>query len=207
MNQEPLTRREREKIRQRQEMLDTALLLFSEKGYHNVSMQEIAEKSEFAIGTLYKFFQNKEDLYKAMVLDQCDRFDLAFTQALDAAEPVTEKLRSYIQAKGNMFRENLAFVRLFLAESKGASFNLNAGLDGEVRARYTLFLEKVAEVFARGIRENIFREIAPPFTLAVVLDNILDAFLLLWLEKPEEHPYPDNPDTILDILFKGLLVS
>jgi hypothetical protein len=106
-----------------------------------------------------------------------------------------------------MFRENLAFVRLFLAESKGASFNLNAGLDEEVRARYTLFLEKVAEVFARGIREKIFREIAPPFTLAVVMDNILDAFLLLWLEKPEEHPYPENPDTILDILFKGLLVS
>jgi AcrR family transcriptional regulator len=207
MDQPPLTRREREKIRQRQEMLDAALLLFSEKGYHNVSMQEIAEKSEFAIGTLYKFFQNKEDLYKAMVLDQCDRFDLAFTQALDAAEPVTEKLRSYIQAKGDMFRENLAFVRLFLAESKGASFNLNAGLDEEVRARYTLFLEKVAEVFARGIREKIFREIAPPFTLAVVMDNILDAFLLLWLEKPEEHPYPENPDTILDILFKGLLVS
>ena len=207
MDQPPLTRREREKIRQRQEMLDAALLLFSEKGYHNVSMQEIAEKSEFAIGTLYKFFQNKEDLYKAMVLDQCDRFDLAFTQALDAAEPVTEKLRSYIQAKGDMFRENLAFVRLFLAESKGASFNLNAGLDEEVRARYTLFLEKVAEVFARGIREKIFREIAPPFTLAVVMDNILDAFLLLWVEKPEEHPYPENPDTILDILFKGLLVS
>jgi AcrR family transcriptional regulator len=207
MDQPPLTRREREKIRQRQEMLDAALLLFSKKGYHNVSMQEIAEKSEFAIGTLYKFFQNKEDLYKAMVLDQCDRFDLAFTQALDAAEPVTEKLRSYIQAKGDMFRENLAFVRLFLAESKGASFNLNAGLDEEVRARYTLFLEKVAEVFARGIREKIFREIAPPFTLAVVMDNILDAFLLLWLEKPEEHPYPENPDTILDILFKGLLVS
>jgi AcrR family transcriptional regulator len=207
MDQPPLTRREREKIRQRQEMLDAALLLFSEKGYHNVSMQEIAEKSEFAIGTLYKFFQNKEDLYKAMVLDQCDRFDLAFTQALDAAEPVTEKLRSYIQAKGDMFRENLAFVRLFLAESKGASFNLNAGLDEEVRAPYTLFLEKVAEVFARGIREKIFREIAPPFTLAVVMDNILDAFLLLWLEKPEEHPYPENPDTILDILFKGLLVS
>ncbi|MDY0162910.1 TetR/AcrR family transcriptional regulator [Desulfobotulus sp.] len=207
MDQPPLTRREREKIRQRQEMLDAALLLFSEKGYHNVSMQEIAEKSEFAIGTLYKFFQNKEDLYKAMVLDQCDRFDLAFTQALDAAEPVTEKLRSYIQAKGDMFRENLAFVRLFLAESKGASFNLNAGLDEEVRARYTLFLEKVAEVFARGIREKIFREIAPPFTLAVVMDNILDAFLLLWLEKPEEHPYPENPGTILDILFKGLLVS
>lgn len=205
--QPSLTRREREKIRQRQEMLDAALLLFSEKGYHNVSMQEIAEKSEFAIGTLYKFFQNKEDLYKAMVMDQCDRFDSIFTEALEIPGTVTEKLRNYVRVKEKTFRENLLFIRLFLAESKGASFNLNSGLDDDIRVRYTAFLEKVADVFQQGIREKVFREIAPPFSMAVILDNILDAFLLLWLEMPERHAYPENPDTVLDILFKGLFVS
>ncbi|RPJ04344.1 MAG: TetR/AcrR family transcriptional regulator, partial [Deltaproteobacteria bacterium] len=49
-----LPRREREKLRQRHEVLDVALRLFSEKGYHNVSMHEIAKEAEFAIGTLYK---------------------------------------------------------------------------------------------------------------------------------------------------------
>jgi len=42
MQGEKLSRREREKLRQRQEILDAALELFSEKGYHNVSMHEIA---------------------------------------------------------------------------------------------------------------------------------------------------------------------
>ena len=40
-----MPRREREKLKQRQEMLAAALGLFSEKGYHNVSMHEIAEKA------------------------------------------------------------------------------------------------------------------------------------------------------------------
>ncbi|NCC26054.1 MAG: TetR/AcrR family transcriptional regulator, partial [Deltaproteobacteria bacterium] len=57
------TRRERERLRQRQDILAGALALFAEKGYHNVSMQEIAERTEFATGTLYKFFPSKEDLY------------------------------------------------------------------------------------------------------------------------------------------------
>ena len=70
MNEENLPRREREKLRQRQEMLAAALDLFSEKGYHNVSMHEVAEKAEFAIGTLYKFFRNKEDLYKALIMEK-----------------------------------------------------------------------------------------------------------------------------------------
>ncbi len=56
MGEKNLSRREKEKLRQRRQMLDAALELFSEKGYHSVSMHQIAERSEFAIGTLYKFF-------------------------------------------------------------------------------------------------------------------------------------------------------
>src|SRR4030042_6991472 len=82
MDDQKPPRREREKLRQRQEMLAAGLDLFSQKGYHNVSMHEIAEKAEFAIGTLYKFFQNKEELYKALVLEQCDKFEDALIQAL-----------------------------------------------------------------------------------------------------------------------------
>jgi len=56
MQDEKLPRREREKLRHRRQMLAAALDLFSEKGYHNVSMHEISKRAEFAIGTLYKFF-------------------------------------------------------------------------------------------------------------------------------------------------------
>jgi len=59
MQEEKPPRREREKLRQRQEMLAVALNLFSKKGYHNVSMHEVAERAEFAIGTLYKFFRTR----------------------------------------------------------------------------------------------------------------------------------------------------
>ncbi|MDD5640800.1 MAG: TetR/AcrR family transcriptional regulator [Syntrophales bacterium] len=129
MEGQKLPRREREKLRQRQEMLAAALDLFSQKGYHNVSMAEIAEKAEFAIGTLYKFFQNKEDLYKALVLEQCDSFEDAILQAIEQPEDEVEKLRNYVRTKTERFRRNLPFVRLFLAESRGASFNIKAGLD------------------------------------------------------------------------------
>jgi len=73
-----LPRREREKLRQRGEILEIALNLFAEKGFHGVSMHEVAGKAEFAIGTLYKFFQSKEDLYKALVLEQCAKIPLSF---------------------------------------------------------------------------------------------------------------------------------
>jgi len=202
-----LSRREREKLWQRREMLTAAIKLFSEKGYHSVSMQEIAKKSEFAIGTLYKFFQNKEDLYKSIIIEQADIFHEALTKALEEEDGEIEKLRKYVQVKGTVFMDNVSVVRLYFAETRGASFNIKAGLDKEIRENYERLLQELTLVFETGIQKKKFQKIAEPYQLAVSLDSLTNAFLHLWLESPEQHSYPDDPDVILDILCKGLVIE
>jgi AcrR family transcriptional regulator len=205
MESQKLPRREREKLQQRQEMLAAALALFSEKGYHNVSIHEVARKAEFAIGTIYKFFENKEDLYKGLVLEESNKFHHALMQAIQKPDDEVEKLRNYVRTKGELFRENLAFIRLYFAETKGASFNIKAGLDNEVRRHYNSFLERLALVFDSGIKNRRFKKTGDPYHLAVALDSVVNAFLLLWLEAPARHPYPQNTDEILNIFFEGLI--
>ena len=205
MNERKLPRREREKIRQRQDMLAAALALFSEKGYHNVSMQEIAEKAEFAVGTLYKFFKSKEDLYKALISEQADRFHAALSEALTAEGSPVERLRGYVRAKGKIYMDNAACIRLYFAEHRGASFNIKAGLDSEIRERCELALRRLEAVFAEGMASGLFRKTAEPYHLALALDSLCNAFLFHWLE--ERHSYPESPNIILNIFFHGLMES
>jgi len=68
MKKDKPSRKEREQLQRRTEILQAALELFLQKGYHNVSMHEIAVRAEFAVGTLYKFFKNKDELYKDILL-------------------------------------------------------------------------------------------------------------------------------------------
>jgi len=205
MIQPDLPRKERERLRQREQMLAAALDLFSEKGYHNVSMHEIAQKAEFAIGTLYKYFENKEDLYKGLVREVSDQFHTALVQAITEPDDVVEKLRNYIKVKGAVFRKNAPFIKIFFAETQGVSFNIRSGLDRELRERYTRFLDRIALIFESGMKQGRFKRIAEPYPLAVALDSICNGFLSFWLESPERHPFPEDPNVILDILFKGLL--
>lgn len=202
-----LPRREREKLRQRQEMLAAALTLFSQKGYHNVSMNEIAEKSEFAMGTLYKFFPSKEELYKSLLTEMTSAFHAATMRAFAEGVDEIDKLRRYVAAKGAVFKEHLPMVRLFVAETPAACFSVKEGFDADFRKKYEDVQQAMTAVFARGIKRKVFRAIATPDQLALALDSICRAFLLRWLEEPEEHPFPEDPDVILDILFLGLLVQ
>jgi TetR/AcrR family transcriptional regulator len=106
-----------------------------------------------------------------------------------------------------MFRSNLPFIRLYLAESRGVSFNIKAGLDEEVRKGYFDLLERLAAIFENGIKDGRLKSIASPYHLAVALDSAVNAFHLLWLDAPDRYPYPEDPDVVLNIFFKGLLDS
>jgi len=153
-----LPRREREKARQRQEMLAAALDLFSQKGYHQVSIHEIAQKSEFAIGTLYKFFKNKEDLYKTLMIELADKFKAALQEVLKAKGDEIEKLRNYVKVKGEVFRANISVIRLYFAEAQGASFNFRAGLYSEIHEIQKEVLTSLTAVFASGMKETASKE-------------------------------------------------
>jgi len=205
MQEKNLSRREREKLMQRQDMLAAAIELFSEKGYHNVSMQEIAGKAEFAVGTLYKFFRNKEDLYSALMVERAEKFHDALTDAIEEADDEVEKLRNYVKTKGKVFMENVSSIRLYFAETRGASFNIKVGLDKEIQEQYEQFIDIIASIFESGMKKKLFRKIAEPHQLAIALDSICNAFLFNWLQAPELQPYPEDPDTILNMLFKGLV--
>ncbi|MFE9426398.1 TetR/AcrR family transcriptional regulator [Kitasatospora sp. NPDC006697] len=57
-----LGRRERNKLRVRGRLFVSAMRLFTEKGYEQTSIDEIAEAADVARGTFFNYFQRKEDL-------------------------------------------------------------------------------------------------------------------------------------------------
>ena len=201
---ENLPRREREKLRQRGEILDAALRLFSEKGYHNVSMHEIAKEAEFGIGTLYKFFHNKEELYKALIMEMAEKWHHALIQVLEQERNPLRAIKRYIAVRRELFSDNLPLMRLYFAETRGASFNIRAGLDQDLLRLYDEGIEKLASVFEKGIKENVFRSL-DPYHMALALDGTINAFLFRTMKDPARFRKGDNLSTAADIFFRGVL--
>lgn len=61
-------RREREREERKDSILEAAEQIFFSKGYDTTTMDEIAEKAEYAKGTLYTYFSSKEELYLAIIV-------------------------------------------------------------------------------------------------------------------------------------------
>lgn len=195
------SRKEREYLQRRSGILGTALTLFSEKGFHGTSMQEIAEKSEFAVGTLYNFFKSKDEIYQTLITETADRFHSSLMKVLQARTGELNRLKACVEAKIRVFLENLDYVRIYFAETQGATFHIKTGLDTEIRARYEDYLRKLAGVFQDGIRKKIFRE-ENPYLLALAFDSISTAFLVEHMENPDRHPF--DAETVMDIFLNSV---
>ncbi|QRG68659.1 TetR/AcrR family transcriptional regulator [Brevibacillus choshinensis] len=89
----------------KQQILQTAMEVFQEKGYTAASMQEIAEACGMAKGSIYKYFPSKEDLFTAVfvachqtMFDQAREMDLAArTEALLPKERLRRKIEFQLQ--------------------------------------------------------------------------------------------------------------
>ena len=176
-----LTRREREKERHRKELLHIAETVFSEKGFFKSTIREIAKTAEFATATIYKLFENKEDLYTQMIHDKTGEF-VAFVKSEVAKETtIPMKIEKSIEAKISFFLANVSFVRIYFAERSGPAFNIHASLDKKINKEYEDLTQFIAQLFAKGIKQKVFLK-AYPHDLALALDGLTNAFLFSWLK-------------------------
>jgi len=203
---EALSRREREKKHQREQMLNAALALFSERGYHGVSMHEIAKRGEFAVGTVYRFFKNKEELYKALIMEMAEEYHGLLDAALSREGDTLTIVREYVRAKAGVFADSAATLRLYVAETRGASFNIRGGLDEDIQKLYDEVVDRLASVLERGVEKKVLKKL-DPYYMAVALEGLTNAFLFCWLKDPERHPYEKNVAMITELFLRGSLAQ
>jgi AcrR family transcriptional regulator len=200
MDERKLSRRERERQRHKKEILDAAMRLFSQKGYHSVSVQEIAAEAEFATGTLYNFFESKDALYEE-IMAQCG--ERVLSKALPILDSGDEKDRiaRFIETSVETFRENASVIKLSLQATGGPRDAMNSPKKREV---HTQLRAKLTEVFASGVREGHFRDIDPTVT-AIVLLAALETLIFSTAQDQQEDLFEQRIAHLKELFFKGIL--
>jgi len=201
-----LSRKEREHLGHKQEILETALKLFSERGFHNVSMQEIAEESEFSVGTLYKFFESKESLFAALISSCARRISDILLPILDEKTDEKHKIVNYIEAYKQIIRDHASSIRLYLSRNLPSVSTLCADVEPETDAIREVFQEKLSDIFKSGMRKGIFRDIDPWIT-TLSLSAILESFVFSAIKSPEKISVEDGISRIKELFFTGIAKS
>ena len=168
-------RRQRHQSLSREQLLDAAEEVFGRKGFHDTTLKEIAELAEFSVGSVYSFFDNKDDLFRQIFLRRGGEFMPEIRAVVGQEESALEQLHHLVDFEVRWFREHPHFGRLYLRHTNVNLVSSNRDVDAAIAANYQESMELQAEVFRRGQTTGVFRD-GDPQVLARVFSGIMAAF-------------------------------
>jgi AcrR family transcriptional regulator len=195
-------RKEREFNTRRMEILEQAEKIFAARGFHDVTMAEIANASGFSIGSLYQFFQGKEHLYATMISEKIDLMYARIHQEVELANTVTDKIAALIDAKLHFIENNADFCRIFLRGENEALSEMMTSLHQKLIDDYYQHLSFIEKILKNGIKKGSLRSL-PPRDLASALFHLIRATSVDWLLVPSKEPLSLKKAFILDLFLHG----
>ncbi len=106
-------RREREKEQRRNDIFTAAEKLFLSRGYDDVSMNDIAQEVELSKATLYLYFDNKDELFFAIVLRGTRILNSMIREDVKKAKSGIDKVSAFRMAYHNFNRDYSDYIRIY----------------------------------------------------------------------------------------------
>jgi AcrR family transcriptional regulator len=193
-------RKQREYEARRQEILSAAESLFSKNGFFKTSMAEIATASQFAMGTVYRFFKSKEEIYISIVEDKVEELAGLLDEKVSCAKTANDKINAFIQVKLDYADRNRDFFRIYVSEWGGFEWTIKSAFGDRVWKLYMAQVDLVADLIRLGIRHKEFRKIDPKDG-AFALHGMLNSTMYVWILQAKPSGSLGDKYNLISTLF------
>ena len=163
-------RKKREKEKRRQQIIIAAKKIFSSKGFNRTTMEDIARKAELSPGTIYLYFNNKDELLASLSMRVLQYLSIRINN-IDLKAELASKHRMEILKEA--FFDVYAFdpvilISIFHLQSSEILNNLSPQMLSDLRELSNSALNSIARIFDEGIQKGEFIDRDPSFMAHII---------------------------------------
>jgi len=197
-----LSRKERDRQLRRSDILKAAEHIFALKGYYKATIRDIAKEAQYATGTVYLHFKDKDALYFALLEEKMKSLLSTIEGKIKQTKDAREKLEIFVQEGLGFFEKNQDFLRLFISEevdftTEKKLFKSPIGL--QMREATRSLMEEAQE---QGVVSSDF----DPGQIADIFMSMTRVVTLSWLQgenRKENNSIINSSDLILRLFLNG----
>jgi AcrR family transcriptional regulator len=187
----------------RNAILDAAEHVFAERGFEAARVQDIAERAGLAVGTIYNYFEQKEDVLFALLEERTSAFLEAFQASASDPADFKGRLLARVARLLDYVRSHRPFFQL--ASEHGlfgtASTTAEALLGGRKLPHAGRYEQAVLRLVEEGLAQGVLTPL-PPLLLAVHLRSSIRSGSQ-WMKATGDTSPADAAQAAVDLFLDG----
>lgn len=183
--------------RRKKKIMQVAMQLFSEKSYHDVTIDEVATKAGVAKGTIYLYFESKEKLYLEILENGFESIESLIEREVAKTDPASEKLKKVLRLIFGFYRQNLDVLRI-LSRDETHLIREHYQFTEHWRERRVKLYEKILE---KGVKEGSFRPINTRLVALIIFGLVRSVMFFYRTDKSAE----EMAEEVLSVIESGIL--
>ncbi|MDQ0208745.1 TetR/AcrR family transcriptional regulator [Alkalicoccobacillus murimartini] len=192
-----MTSRKKEKYHQ---ILDAAVKVFAENGYHKSQVSKIAKVAGVADGTIYLYFKNKDDILISLFQEKLGELVEKFHTSLEHISNAEEAIRTICHIHYTELEGNIDFAYVTQIELRQSNMEMRVAI-GQAVKPYIQLLESVVN---QGIKSGQFRADLDVKLTRLLLFGAMDEVVTTWLISGQKYSLSEQVDKSVEFFLKGL---
>jgi len=185
----------------RDAILRAAIKVFSENGYFNSKVSDIAREAGVADGTVYLYFKNKDDILHSIFQHAMSIFIAEAKKELEKTDDPADKLRKIAKLHLEKLGKDRDLAVVFQVELRGST----KFMEEFSTSAFAEYLNIIKEAFIEGQQKGIFRSDLNPTVCAKILFGALDEMVTNWILSKKNYPLVPVSETVISVFFNGVL--
>ncbi len=183
-------------------ILQSATSLFANKGFHGVSMREIADASQMTKAALYYHFKDKDDLLREIFRSYLLEFEENMQDIKNQVKSARQRICELVEYIMTESPERLSVIHLIFIESQ----HLDSEFRQEIGEQYhNLFLGNLETIISEAVKQNEIVATDPKLATQILFGMMYLFFHPHQQKSPAEMERASQ--LILNIFFEGLQTS
>lgn len=183
-----------------QAIIEAAVKVIAEFGYHSAQVSKIAREAGVADGTIYLYFKNKEDVLISLFRNKMGQFTVHAQNELKDIKDPFEMLARLIHIHFSKLQGDRSLALVLQIQLRQSEPSIRKGISEIIRGYYN-FIEQIVRY---GIEEGSFRRDMDPRTARKIIFGSLDEVATCWVLSSRNYDLTGMTEPVYNILARGL---
>ena len=183
----------------RDRIMNAAIASFAQHGYHQATIADVAREAGVAAGTIYLYFENKDDLLVSIFEEKVQGFIQTFHRRLSQEENAEVKLRKLVHLHLFEMQKHPDLAAVFQLELRQSRHFMSAYPKTDLKVYFDL----IGDIIEEGQQQGLFRKDLYLNAVKKAFFGALDETVTSWLLAGKNYDLSQMADPVADLFVRG----